>query len=217
MHLRVDRVSGPDSPVLDAADSADRPESAGDLIERIRAQAVFWPPITGAFCSLAANTVGTPNPTPGGLASQYSAPGHYVLDNDDEAMVIEFGAGDAGYVGIQLGSRQFISIDYRDRITSLNPAQLRADADGRFRVVISRKDPGVANWLDPGPHPEGIIFMRWQAMASELPSADHPTAAVVPRHRVRDRADAGGRCTEEQRRVQIHARSASLAPRGDHT
>ncbi|CAN5617660.1 DUF1214 domain-containing protein [soil metagenome] len=205
MHLSVERLDGADSPA---------PRPTLSLAERIRRQARFWPPIVGAFCGIAPNSVGAPNPTQGGLASQYSAPGHYLLD-DEDALVIEFGAGGAQYAGIQLGTRQFISIDYWDRLTSLNLSQLHPEPDGRFRVVISRRDPGVLNWLDPGPHAEGIIFMRWQAMTGPLASADHPTALVRPVGQVGSMAGADAGCDQARRRDQLEVRAAALASRAD--
>lgn len=174
MELEIRRIAGPDA--------APAP-SFGQLVERTvartRLQAAFWPPIVDAFLTIPAQSLGRPNPTPGGLASQYSAPGHYRVA--DGPMVIRLGAGDARYVGIQLGSGAFISLDYWDRPTSLNPSQLVADEDGSFTIVVDSDDPGVANWLDPGDCDEGIIFIRWQAMSGALPVAHHPRAATVPR------------------------------------
>ena len=55
----------------------------------------------------------------------------------------------APYQGIQLGSMWYISLDYINHQTSLTADQARHDPDGKLRFVISERDPGVANWLEP--------------------------------------------------------------------
>ena len=39
-------------------------------------------------------------------------------------------------------------------------AQAELDSDGGLTLVLSLKDPGVANWLDPAGRFEGEIVMR---------------------------------------------------------
>ena len=171
-------------------------------------QAAFWPPIVDAFRLLPPSTVGSPTPTPGGLANQYSAPGRFDLD-DDHAMVVRMGPGDARYMGIQLGSLEFTSIEPWWHQSSLNPSQAVPDPDGRSTFVISRRDPGVANWLDPADHASGLIFMRWQAMRSALPTAHHPTAEVVALDRLDDVAPDTPRLTATERAEQLARRRAT--------
>lgn len=68
---------------------------------------------------------------------------------------------------------RFSTVDWANRQSSLNEAQARIDSDGKLRVVISRTDPGVQNWMDKADNPWGIIQMRWK-----LPS-DAPDALVT--------------------------------------
>ena len=43
----------------------------------------------------------------------------------------------------------------------MNGQQAHIDTDGRFRAVVSRRDPGVPNWLDTICWDVGIILLRW--------------------------------------------------------
>ena len=52
------------------------------------------------------------------------------------------------------------SLDYANRLTSINQAQAHRDEDGRLRYVIAHRDPGAPNWLDTTEHPSGYITLR---------------------------------------------------------
>mgnify|MGYP005802226745 FL=1 len=125
------------------------------------------------------NTLTAPAQTPGGLASQYSSLGHYELD-DDQAMVVTVPVCDeAAYQAIQLGSKWYVSTDYEHRQSYLTAAQSLADPDGKFRYVISTRDPGIANWLDTTGHRTGVMMMRWQHISRELSASDGPSIEIV--------------------------------------
>ena len=117
--------------------------------------------------------------TPGGLVGQYSAFGNFKL-GPGETMLIEFGDTGAPYMGIQLGNRWFVSMDYENHTSTLNMNQLGCREDkSRCYALISLEDPGVANWLDPAGHDEGLIFMRWQGLDSPPTEADQPRTRVL--------------------------------------
>ena len=128
------------------------------------------------------NTLTEPRPTPGGLASQWSSVGHYELQ-DDEAIVITIPRGDAPYLGFQLGTVWYTSLDYIDHQTSLNNAQAQVDPDGMFRIVVAEHDPGVANWVERMGHDRGNLQFRWQRLSNEggraLGPEDGPTMEIV--------------------------------------
>ncbi len=125
------------------------------------------------------NTLTVPKRTPGGLASQYSSLGHYALD-DDQALVVTVPVCDhAGYQAIQIGSKWYVSTDYEHHQTSLTAAQSQADPDGKFRYVISTRNPGVANWLDTTDHATGVMMLRWQRVEQPLTAEDGPVVEVV--------------------------------------
>ena len=79
----------------------------------------------------------------------------------DEALIFESDAPDARYWQIGLGDAWFRSLDYATRQTSLNHLQAHVSNDGRVRVVIAHRDPGVRNWLDTGGYAEGLLQYRW--------------------------------------------------------
>jgi len=122
------------------------------------------------------NTITEPRITPGGLSSQYSSVGHYDVA-DDEAIVLTVPRGDAPYLGFQLGSPWYISLDYIHHQTSLNGHQAQVDPDGMIRLVVSEQNPGVANWVERLGHDRGYLQFRWQRV--EAPITEGPTLQVV--------------------------------------
>jgi len=125
------------------------------------------------------NTLTVPKSTPGGLASQYSSLGHYDL-TDDQALVVTVPVCDAApYQAIQIGSKWYVSTDYEHYQSSLTGAQSQADPDGKFRYVISTRNPGIANWLDTTDHPKGVIMLRWQRISRPLTAEDGPQVELV--------------------------------------
>jgi hypothetical protein len=169
------------------------------------------------YLNLPVNTLTEPRRTPGGLSSQFSAVGHYELD-DDQAMIITVpvaGKDVAPYQGLQLGSMWYISLDYVNHQTSLTADQARADPDGRLRFVISARDPGMANWLETTGHRRGYVQHRWQRLTRDLTAADGPAAEVVAFDDVAkllpyyDQA----RVTPDEYRARIAARQAAVAAR----
>lgn len=112
------------------------------------------------------NPVNTlPNPstssTLGTLVTQASSFGHYRLQ-DDEALVATLKTGGAGYVVFPVTDAWLVSVDPIKHQTSLNNKQAVANADGSYTFVLSLKDPGVHNWVDPVGQNEGTIMVRWQ-------------------------------------------------------
>ncbi len=94
----------------------------------------------------------------------------------DQALLIEVTPPPAKYWSLHLGNYWMESLDYGGAQNSLNGHQAQIDADGVFRAVISSRDPGVPNWLDPGGRSEGSMIYRW----NQSPHAPIPAARVVP-------------------------------------
>ncbi len=160
------------------------------------------------------NTLTAPAPTPGGLSSQFSSIGHYSL-REDQAMVVTVPVSECAYQAVQIGSRWYVSTDYEHHQTSLTKAQAQADPDGRFRYVISERDPGVANWLELCGHPQGVMMLRWQRLSRPLAAEDGPTVEVVDADAVEDHLPyaADNRVTPEDWRARIEARQVGIARR----
>ncbi|MCB2062646.1 MAG: DUF1214 domain-containing protein [Novosphingobium sp.] len=80
----------------------------------------------------------------------------------DEALVLETRVPEkCRYWQILVADDRFATINWVNHQSSLNDTQVRLDSDGKFRAVISEKDPGVPNWLDTAGEKWGIMQMRW--------------------------------------------------------
>lgn len=145
------------------------------LVQRVKTWLQFpqW-----FYDNLPVNSLVPPRLTPGGLATQYSSVGHFDL-TPEQAIVITLPVSDAPYLGFQLGSLWYISLDYINHQTSLNGTQAQADPDGKIRIVVSDANPGVANWCETLGHRKGYLQFRWQRVSRELTEADGPTAEIV--------------------------------------
>ena len=124
------------------------------------------------------NTMVSPRLTPGGLATQYSSAGQFDL-TPEQALIITLPVTDAPYLGFQLGSLWYISLDYINHQTSLNGTQAQADPDGKIRIVVSERNPGVTNWVETLGHRRGFLQFRWQRVSREMTEADGPTVELV--------------------------------------
>ena len=130
------------------------------------------------YLDIPVNTMVAPRLTPGGLATQYSSVGHFDL-RPDQALVITIPVSDAPYLGFQLGSMWYISLDYINHQTSLNNTQAQADPDGKVRIVVADQNPGVTNWVETLGHRRGFLQFRWQRVSRQLAEADGPTVELV--------------------------------------
>ena len=108
--------------------------------------------------------------TGGGMGTNLYAGGVFEL-GPDEALVIENRIQlEPQYIGFQLGNLWGESIDYANRLGSLNGSQSEVDPDGVIRLVVAHRDPSVPNWLDTSGHAEGFLTPRWAY--SETPPPD---------------------------------------------
>lgn len=111
----------------------------------------------------------------GGLFGQFYYESAYDL-KDDEALIVESEyPKNCSYASLLLANPIFETIDWVNNHSSLNAAQWHVNADGKLRVVVSAKDPGVQNWLDTAGYANGVIQGRW----TECSSTPMPTAGKV--------------------------------------
>ena len=94
--------------------------------------------------------------------------GYYDLA-DDEALVIEFTPPDCFYWNFQLDNRWMESLDYTRHTISLNHTQIQTDEDGYFEVVLSHRDLGQKNRLDPAGHHAGFLLARNLLLEGDAP------------------------------------------------
>jgi hypothetical protein len=128
----------------------------------------------------------------------------------DEALLIETDVPDARFWHYQLCNAWFVTMDYANRINSINGAQAYIDPDGRFRCVIAHTDPGCPNWLDTGGERAGMIQYRY-IWTKDSPQ---PTIERLPFDEVWSRlSDGTPRVSAEERRRQVAVRQRAIARR----
>jgi hypothetical protein len=210
--IRREDTAGTAPPPLTRDTIEKRYATAGkQLVQRIKTWLQFpqW-----FYLNIPVNTLVAPRLTPGGLATQYSSVGHWDL-RPDQALVITLTQSDAPYLGFQLGSMWYISLDYVNHQTSLNAGQAQADPDGKIRIVVADRNPGVTNWVETLGHRRGILQFRWQRVSRALTDADGPTAELVAFDEVPGALPfyERNKITEQDWRARIAERQHAIASR----
>ena len=212
--LAISRLdtAGTAPPPLTRATIEKRYATAGkQLVQRVKTWLQFpqW-----FYLDLPVNTMVAPRLTPGGLATQYSSVGHFDL-RPDQALVITIPVSDAPYLGFQLGSLWYISLDYINHQTSLNGTQAQADPDGKIRIVVSDRNPSVANWVETLGHRRGYLQFRWQRVSRQLTEADGPTVELVDLDAVAGKLPyyQDNKISEDDWRARIALRQKQIAAR----
>jgi len=203
----IQRIDGPPAgPTLD--DDA--------IVRQVVANLPGWVALNSSFKDVLvigpANALAEPKFQDAGW--QLVAPGRFDLSND-EALIITTASAGARYIGRQVTRRWLMTPDAHCHITSLNNTQAVTANNGETTVVISVKDPGVANWLDPAGSNQGFFYFRWQG----LPPGVDP-ASVFKACRVVRLADLRAELpsdtvwvTPDQRKRQITERAKSYDSR----
>jgi hypothetical protein len=139
----------------------------------------------------------------GGLAGQAYYDGIHEIE-DDEALIVEVPLPEkCHYWQLLVADDRFATVDWVNRQSSLNDSQARVDADGTLRIVVSKQDPGVDNWLDKADFRSGVLQMRFYR-ADAYPAA---TVTKVPFTDVRKHLPpATPVVTPELREKQLYAR-----------
>jgi hypothetical protein len=210
VRLRIERVGaeGLAPPLLEPNRVAMAFDEAATWVEKSIPYWKGW--MDRAQTALPANKMNAPRAQPGGAPDILYGGGWWNLA-DDEALVIDCEAPAARYWSIQLYSYPwFESLDFGNRVNSLTGHQMQVDDDGRFRVVVSHRDPGVPNWLDTEGRLEGLVTYRW-VFSSTQPA---PTSNVVDLADLRDvLPEQTPSFNAEDRRKQIAERQAAVARR----
>lgn len=118
----------------------------------------------------------------GGVFGQFYYEGAFAL-KDDEALLLETEMPQGClYASLLLTNDIFETIDWYNNHSSLNAAQWQVGRDGKLRVVVSAKDPGVQNWLDTAGHATGVVQGRWTGCsATPIPSARKVPLEELPK------------------------------------
>lgn len=173
----------------------------------------FW--FQNVWSGLTPNSITAPQAfrgAGGGLVTQGISNGSYRLGPDDAA-ILEYDPAGAGYAAVQLTEWLYRSRDYHRIQSSLTAAQSAIDRDGRIRLVIARRDPGVWNWLDTGGHEHVFSILRWQRMRADGPALSS-SLRLTTIDRLKSELPADTRWVDSnERQAQLEARLAAYARR----
>lgn len=187
---------------------AERLNDAGSWIE---ASVRYWNQyVEGAHAECGDNTLQPPRSAKGGAEDIAYGAGFFKLA-EDETFVIEGEPPDAWSWNIMLYTMGWMeSLDFANRLTSLNGTQIHLDPDGRYRVVIAHRDPGVPNWIDTTGLEQAMIAYRYIRTANR----PVPTGSVVKLPELRATLPASTpQSTPEGRTRQIRIRQRHVARR----
>jgi hypothetical protein len=113
--------------------------------------------------------VGDPTSTSGGVPGGNAVTARWSLE-PDEALVVQVTPPEpCAYWDVQVGNGWYESFDYRHRVCGLTCEGAHMGDNGSLTLVVSERDPGVANWLETAGHREGHIAIRWQLTEGQLP------------------------------------------------
>ncbi len=130
--------------------------------------------------------------------------------SDDEALILEIDQEPTGlFWSYQVYDLWLRSLDFQNRQTTLHSKQIAKDSDGGIRLVLSRQDPGLANWLDTAGRDKGQILLRdYCSKKSTVPRVHRVNFAELDRHLPRDskRVSAEDRTAELGRRRACYRR-----------
>jgi hypothetical protein len=125
----------------------------------------------------------------------------------NEALVIELIDPEAAYWGLQLATSLWHTLDYANRLTTINPAQAHRDDDGVYRFVLAHADPGVYNWLDTTGLEQGVLILRLCGATKPVP----PKCRLVEVAEIGATVSISKPCDADQRRVQLAERREGVA------
>ena len=80
---------------------------------------------------------------------------------EGEALEVTLDPPVCEYWNLQVTNYWLESLDYFDYNTNFNHSNAKINHDGKVIIVISKKNPGVDNWIDTAGHDRGCISMRW--------------------------------------------------------
>lgn len=86
----------------------------------------------------------------------------------DEALVVEFDAHEGLWMVTNMGVF-FTSMDFLYRPVSYTPSRTSVDPDGKVRLVLAHRDPGVHNWLDTQGFERGNLTYRHMLAGHPVP------------------------------------------------
>ncbi|WFC98809.1 hypothetical protein MYAM1_001541 [Malassezia yamatoensis] len=101
----------------------------------------------------------------GTLTSQAQSFAPFQL-KDNQTLVVTLTKGEASYFVFPIYTEGMITTDPSRNQVSLNSVQSFQNHNGSYTYVVSRRDPGVYNWLDTAGRDSGTTMIRWQGLAT---------------------------------------------------
>lgn len=170
---------GPPPDWNDARIAAGIRRVANDLRGRTLEQPLHDPSKMPAWVSRVPNRFNPPE-KPGNLAFAARDAAYSMAPfrlGPDEALVMQGRFPECRFANVVLWNRYLQTYDYVHRQVSLNRKQVELDSDGRYRIVVAHRNPGVPNWLDTLGRSSGTIYWRFMLPEGEVPT---PTSRVMP-------------------------------------
>ena len=147
--------------------------------------------------------------TDGALRNQVYIMGHFNLQ-DDEGLLIDIDLGGAAYFIAPITNLWGTTNNIVTENGSLNLTQMKRDSDGAVRVLVSRKDPGIWNWLDTNDMQDGILTLRWAEFETGRPNENlKATGTVIKLADVAKEMPKAVKVTPAERKQQLEYRAKS--------
>jgi hypothetical protein len=133
----------------------------------VNRNAILWSQISNRFAAAASNGFAPPIRGPEDAGDATLPQGHILQAGSfrlepEQALIVEFTPPkELIYWGFQLLNHWYESLDYRYRSVHTNRYRAKVGPDGRVRIVVAHRDPGVDNWVDTAGHREGGLLIRW--------------------------------------------------------
>ena len=191
------------------------PDSIAAALDSVARWVEVSVPLWNSFAKMVAeatprNELSPPNKPTGGAENMLHGATQWHVE-PGEALLIELEQPETSYWSFQTYMPGWMQpLDFPNRVTSLNDAQVHVDDDGRIRIVLAHEDPGVQNWLDTTGLPEGLVTYRYV----------RPTKAPAPVGTLVDLADLRTQLPAStpkfgatDRREQLLARKRGVARR----
>ena len=132
---------------------------AGDFVTGLMADWPEYPFRYGGVDAERPNTFPRVDTTGSDAKRGRAAANMYWELDPDQALIVEFDAHDGLWMLTNMGVF-FNSMDYLYRPVSYTPSRTAVDGDGRVRLVMAHRDPGVQNWLDTQGFERGNLTYR---------------------------------------------------------
>ena len=158
--LRIERIDmDSPKPLPSPAVMIEAMDWAGDFVTGLMSDWPEFPFTYGGVDADRPNTFPRVDTTDADNKRGRAAANMYWELDPNEALIVEFDAHAGLWMFTNMGVF-FNSMDYLYRPVSYTPSRTKADADGRIRLVIAHRDPGVHNWLDTQGFERGNLTYR---------------------------------------------------------